>query len=407
MLTAPQQDVIAPAGAAVVIAEGDQQIVSTAGFADLSTREVMTQEHVHDLASVSKLITTLALQRLFSLGEISAQHTLGRFFGANAGAHGEVTVHNLLRHRSGFREWWPLYLQGSETEAEAAADPITRILAMPPRYPRGTEWHYSDLGMQVAGAVIAQVTSRSLSEAVRELILNPLGASTVTAGKPYPGASVASGPLGDAIEQDMVASHTPYPVDDMTRAAAAEFPWREHQIRGEVADGNAFHAFGTGQGRAAGHAGWFGDADGLLRLAQALVEPKAVGIRMEAAAQMRHTGDDSPLRRSSGFTQGLGARLYTLPWRGEARTFIAHPGFTGTFLAAAPATENAPAVRAVMLTNRLHGSPLHTRTTLISVDQMWRRAMAAATSILHAPAGEAAGRSAPAFSLPKRTGGAP
>lgn len=411
LIAAPPQDPgaaqpVAPAGAVVVIIEGDHKIVSTAGVADIATQETMTPEHAHDLASVSKLITVLSLQRLFSLGEITPEHTLGNLFGAIAGSHQEVTVDDLLRHRSGMREWWPLYVAG--TEAEAALDPVSRILGMPPRYPRPASWHYSDLGMQLAGAIIAAVTGLSCAEAARELVLEPLGASTVTAGLPAAGAPVATGPRGDAIEHEMVTSHIPYPVDALTQAAATEFPWRTKTVRGEVADCNAFHAFNTSRGQVAGHAGWFGDAEGMLTLAQALIEPETVGIAPEIAAEFARPCTSAPDAGDTGFTQGRGARLYPVNWRGQQRIFRGHPGFTGTFVAAAPATADAPAVRAVMLTNRLHANPPPTRKTLISVDQMWHRSMSAAQSVLYpTPLPDTTTHSDPVAFRPKRTGGAP
>lgn len=398
-------EVTAPAGAVVAVIEGDHKIMSTAGFADIATQEPMTSGHAHDLASVSKLVTVLSMQRLFSLGEITADHTLGNLFGATAGSHQEVTVDDLLRHRSGMREWWPLYLVGSSTAA--ADDPVARILGMPPRYPRPAPWHYSDLGMQLVGKIIATVTGRSFEEAARALVLDPIGATTVTAGVPASGAPVASGPRGDSIEREMVASDIPYPVDLATQADAAEFPWRTETIRGDVADCNAFHAFGTARGHAAGHAGWFGDAEGMLKVAQALVEPETVGIAPEIAAEFERPCASSPAMDDDGFAQGRGVRLYSINWRGQERIFRGHPGFTGTFVAAAPETADAPAVRAVMLTNRLHGHPPATRKTLMSVDQLWRHTMSAAQAFLPPAALSDTNTHANlAPPRPKKTGGA-
>ncbi|HIY66602.1 MAG TPA: hypothetical protein H9830_10035, partial [Candidatus Agrococcus pullicola] len=148
------------------------------------------------------------------------------------------------------------------------------------------------------------------------------------------------------------------------------FSWRESIIRGETADCNAFHAFGG----VAGHAGWFGDAAGLLRVAEALAEPAL-------AAQLGAAHGPQP---SGAFRQGMGVRVYEHRWRGEQRTFVGHPGFTGTFVAAAPETPHAPRVLTVMLTNRLHGAPPPARTALAPVDDLWRRAVDAADRILHA-----------------------
>lgn len=358
----------APPGALVAVVEGDQRIVSAAGFADLETTEPMTEQHVHDVASVSKLLTTLTLQRLFSDGEATPQDTLGRFFGPAAGAHAEVTLDELLRHRSGLREWWPLYL-------EPEPDPITTILSLDPRYPRGRERHYSDLGFQLAGDVLSRITGTAFEDAVTTLLLEPIGATSITAGAPGEGRPVVSGPAGDAIERDMVATDTPYSVGPGVKGAAEQFPWRTHLLRGEIADCNAFYSFAG----CAGHAGWFSDATGLLRLAEVLALPEKVGIHPETAIALSTPKNSISARQE----QGQGARIYTVDWRGEQRTFLGHPGFTGTFLAAAPPTDTSPEVLTLMLTNRLHSRPTSSREQLTPVDALWRDTMTRADQLLH------------------------
>ncbi|WP_157983809.1 serine hydrolase domain-containing protein [Nesterenkonia muleiensis] len=356
-----------PPGAVLVVIEGDQRFVSVTGLADIETAEPMTEAHFHDLASVSKVLTTLTLQRLFSDGAAAPGDPLSRFL-PEAGTHGEATLDDLLRHRAGFREWWPLYLMPHE-------DPVAAALSLDPRYPRGRGRHYSDLGMQAVGAVISRITGLGFAEAVIELLLEPLGVETVTPGSPPPGAPVTSGQYGDAIERDMVTTSTPHPVDAGTQTAAERFPWRRHLIRGEIGDCNAFHAFGT----AAGHAGWFADAAGLLRIAEVLANPQKAGIRAETSASLSTEKDQ--VAHDQG--QGQGVRTYRMQWRGQQRVFLGHPGFTGTFIAAAPAVGEYAQVLSVLLTNRLHGSPVPGRAHLMPVDTMWRTAMAGVHASFH------------------------
>ncbi|QEW01946.1 serine hydrolase domain-containing protein [Microbacterium lushaniae] len=360
-VTAPRAEGHAPPGAVFAVVEDGRTDVSASGVADVETGAPMTVAHAFDLASVSKTLTTLTVRRLIHLGALADDTTLGAILGARAGGAAEVTIDDLLRHRAGLREWWPLYLA-----PEAVADPVAGALSLAPRYPRGAGRHYSDLGMQALGAVIAQVTGSDFAAAVRQVLLDPLAAASVSPGGPVAGTPVAAGPDGDAIEREMVRSGVPYPVD----VDAAGFPWRSGILRGEIADGNAFHAFGG----AAGHAGWFGDAEGMLRIAAAIAAPEAWGLGVASGAAFRTAVDAG---------QGQGLLHYRVRWRGRERLFLGHSGFTGTLVAAAPASDGQPAVLTVLLTNRLHGRPAPRREHLVPVDLLWREAISRADALLH------------------------
>lgn len=351
----------APPAAVLALAEGGETHTVASGVADLAGGEAATTGHAQDTASVGKVLTTLTLHVLFAQGLLEPADTLGHVLGGRSGRQRDVTLDDLLRHRAGLAEWWPLYL-----EPGAREDPVATALRRPPRYPRGEGRHYSDLGMQALGAVVAQATGLPFAEAVRALLLEPLGAGSVTPGRPPAGTATLTGPDGDAIEREMVRSGDPYPVT----APVHGFAWRTHPLRDEIADGNAFHAF---QG-AAGHAGWFADVDGLMRVAGALAVPERVGIDPATAAGLRTVVDAG---------QGRGVRHYTLRWRGRDRLFLGHSGFTGAFVAASAATADEPELRVALLANRLHGRPAPGRDRLTGVDTLWRESMTRADAILH------------------------
>ncbi|WP_413318983.1 serine hydrolase domain-containing protein [Agrococcus sp. 1P02AA] len=354
-----------PPAAVLAVAEGDDVHVAAAGTADLLRGEAASVAHAQDLASVSKVLTTLAVQALASRGQLTMEATLGEVLGDRAGAHRDASVDDLLRHRSGMRPWWPLYL-----EPAAAEDPVGAALSLSPIAPRGTERRYSDLGMQALGAVVERVAAMPLARAVGELVLAPLAASSITAGAPAAGAPTLTGPDGDAIERTMVRTGVPYPVD----VDDAAFDWRAGPVRRSIADGNAFHAFRG----AAGHAGWFGDVEGLLRVAAALADPAAAGIDPQHARGLRVALDPG---------QGQGVRLFRVSWRGRERTVLGHPGFTGAFVGAAPASAGEPALRIALLSNRLHGRPAPTSDRLVDVERLWRTALGEADTILHPTTG--------------------
>ena len=353
----------APPSAVFAVSEGGKSYVSAAGIADLDLGSASTRDHSFDLASVSKLLTTLALARMVAAGDLDTGDRIGHILGSRAGVHAEVTIDQLLRHRAGLAEWHPVYLLPNVHE-----DPVRATLSVAPRYKRDSGHHYSDLGFQILGDIVSHVSGVRFDETVRQLVLKPLRARTVTAFRSGDGAPAAAGPDGDAIEREMVRSGIPYPVD----ADEKGFPWRLDTLRGTIADGNAFHAFGA----AAGHAGWFSDAAGALAIAAALGNPERIGATSAATVAMAAEIDPG---------QGAGTRTYRLRWRGVERLFLGHPGFTGTFIAASPATDSEPEVLAVMLSNRLHGRPAPSRHDLSPVEDRWRDAMVLADRILNQP----------------------
>lgn len=350
----------APPAVVVAIAEDDRVHVSSAGVADLDTGELSTPGHTQDIASVSKVITTLAVLVLVSRAGLALDDPLGRIMGRRAGVHADATIDDLLRHRSGMREWWPLYLQPNGSD-----DPVATALALAPLSRRDTTRRYSDLGMQVLGEVVERVSGTTIAAALRELVLDPLGADTVTPAAPPAGAPVLAGPDGDAIEREMVRTGVPYPVS----VEAGDFPWRTHRLDREPADGNAFHAFGG----VAGHAGWFADAHGLLRVAAALAEPELIGIDATTGARVASTVDEG---------QGLGVRRYRVDWRGRERVLLGHPGFTGAFVGALTPVDGGDGLRIALLANRLYGAPAPGRDRLPDVESLWREAIAGAATIM-------------------------
>lgn len=358
-VTAPRPGTHAPPGAVFAVQEGSDPMIAASGYADLDSAEPVTERHYFDLASVSKTLTTLAIRRLLVSHALHADTTLEYLLGRRAGNGAKATIEQLLRHRAGLAEWWPLYL-----EPDGLYDPLGTALALPLRYAPGAEMHYSDIGMQALGGVLEAVVGTNLAEAISQLVLRPLRIDEISPSVPPAGARAAAGPDGDEIEQHMVSSGEPYPVDADARA----FEWRDHTLHGEIADGNAFHAYRG----VAGHAGWFGTVRGLLGIAAVLAAPEADGFGpLQSLAAQLDPG------------QGQGVAVYTAFWNGRERTFLGHSGFTGTMVAAAPATVLQPAVYTVLLTNRLHGRPAPGRHELQNTQTLWRTAVDQADQLLH------------------------
>ena len=355
-------------GAVVLVAHGGESVVHRAyGHAqtqfdeqEQSLPRPMRVDTVFDLASVTKIVvTTTAIMRLVAEGELALDRRVAEYVDEfRDGDKAAVRLRDLLTHRAGLWEWWPLYIEASDRDAAVRA-----AAALPLRYPVGEERHYSDLSMILAGAVVETVTAERLDAYVQHAIFEPLGLRD-TGFLPGPDVQVrcAATALGDAYEQHMLATGEPYP----TGRHPTDFQgWRSHSLVGEVNDGNAHHAFGG----VAGHAGLFSTVRDVARFGQMLLGRNPVSragpLPEEVVAEFTSPGVD----------EGQGLGFWTNRWAeaGLGPGGFGHGGFTGTQLLVDPDAD----IVVVLLTNRTH-RPL----PFPSIAPLWHEVLATTSAFL-------------------------
>lgn len=335
---------------------GDRQRIA------VDTPLAMTRDAAIDVGSVTKIVgTTAALMALIDHGSLTTSDRLGRFLPQLSAPIAGLSIDQLLLHRGGLWEWWPLYL---DTRTPAAT--IAQIGALPLRYRPGAARHYSDLGFLLLGAVVSVAcgsgsTGGGLAAAVQDLVLYPMGLTSTAFGFPRRKGPVVASSVGDRLERRMIDEGVPYPV----RGDSTDFDgWREHVLVGEVNDGNAFHGFGG----TAGHAGLFSTVPDLLTFATALIDSLA------------GNGPLSPTTLTAFLTAGpdagqaRGFRIETSTVGDCTAAVYSHPGFPGVSVAIIPRHRAGVALS----TNRLHvdGVPR-------PHEPSWRLALEAAHQLLH------------------------
>jgi CubicO group peptidase (beta-lactamase class C family) len=311
----------------------------------------MTPDTLFDLASITKLLTATAAMQLWDQGAFNLDDPVSIFLpefargDADHSPKARVTVRQLLNHTSGFEPSIPIHqLDGSPASRRSAA------LRHPLQSAPGTQYVYSDLNMIALGALVETLSGQALHEYIREHITEPLGMRYTVFNPPA------------ALRE---------------RIAATEYqPWTgRNLVWGEVHDENAWSLGGV-----AGHAGAFGTAGDLARLAQAMLNKGVLdGVRIlseEAVNQM--TRNQLPERL--GATRGLGWELNQPRYMGSPETGLStqpgeapsfgHTGFTGTSIVINPVRQ----VVCILLTNRVHP------TRYTSVDEL-RRAVAKAVCL--------------------------
>ena len=278
----------------------------------------MREDTVFDLASVSKLFTSIAVVQLIEDGTVDLEAPVATYlpeFAANGKQ--DVTVRHLLTHTSGFTSWLPLY---SAYPDEASR--IQAVMEQPLTNPVGSTYLYSDLNLITLGVMVERLTGRGLDEVVHDRIADPLG-----------------------------MDHTGYNPTDRAGTAATEYQTTPPRglVWGEVHDENAWSLGGV-----AGHAGVFSTADDLAVLAQALLnggtyDGARILDRRSVELLVTNFTPEFP-----GDAHGLGFEL-DQRWYMDAlsgpRT-AGHTGYTGTSLVIDLDSRSF----AVLLTNRVHPS---------------------------------------------------
>jgi CubicO group peptidase (beta-lactamase class C family) len=309
-----------------------------------------------DLASVTKPLLAIAVARSGLPLETPLRALLPELEGTDAA---DTPVELCLAHRAGLLAHAPLYaplaagLSGVDRTEALRTAATRRPDASPLADGEGWAPVYSDLGYFLAGeALAAHLGARDAGEAVRELVVRPLGLLDA---------------LGTA--RDLEARGVPL---SEVAAPTEEVPWRGGLVRGRVHDENAWALGGEG---GCGHAGLFGTVEAVAALGRAILA-SAVGASpspLLAPGALRWMLRERPggtLRAGFDGKSAEGSSAGTVL---GPRTF-GHLGFTGTSLWIDPEAR----VGVVLLTNRV--SPTRTNDRIRAArppahDALARRAL--------------------------------
>lgn len=290
----------------------------------------MRRDTLFDLASISKLFTSVVAMQLVERGQLDLDAPVARYipeFGQNG--KGGVTVRMLLTHTSGLPAWDALWRKYPTPEARIAAvyaspfyvDPATGQPATP-----GGQYIYSDLGLIALGKLVERLAGAPLDDLVRTRITAPLGMHETMYNPPE--------------------SLRP-------RIAATEYSpaTGRGMVHGVVHDENAWSLDGV-----AGHAGVFSTASDLAVLCQMLLGGgvyQGARILREDTLRAMLVNYNAPLEeRYPESDRGLGFELNKHWYMGALSSPVAfgHTGFTGTTITIDPLSHSF----VVFLSNRVH-----------------------------------------------------
>ena len=284
----------------------------------------VTNSTCFDLASLTKILATSPLiVDLIDRGRLRLDDPVGKFL---PGYTKEIKIRHLLDHSSGLPDWRAYYQEvaaarGGAWLATSRGYRAVRemVAAQEPEAPPGKRALYSDLGFILLDWII-EIAAKTPTDALFQgRIVRPLGLK----GLFYVDLKKQSRKRGRVF------------------AATERCPWRGRTLVGEVHDDNAF-----AMGGVSGHAGLFGDAGSVAKVAAAWLDScrgRASIFPPELTREFFRRSKVPGSSRTLGFdTPAAGSRL--------GPRAVGHTGFTGTSLWIDPDRE----MIVVLLTNRVH-----------------------------------------------------
>lgn len=164
---------------------GDRNVTRAYGALDCAGTMPARADALFDGGSLTKLFTAAAILKLIEQHRLGFDDRLGVLFRDVPADKADITVAQLLTHRSGIpnfigddgaplpaRNW---SIDGYDYAPRSRSEMLRLAWAAPLDFPPGTQEAYSNSGFNILAAVIEQASGQSYETYVRDAVLSPLG----------------------------------------------------------------------------------------------------------------------------------------------------------------------------------------------------------------------------------------
>jgi D-alanyl-D-alanine carboxypeptidase len=173
-------------GASIAISKDGKLVYRKGyGFANQATSEKVNVNHQFRVASVSKTITAVAVNKLIQDGRLALDAKVfgtGAVLGTDYGTQPysanvlNITVRHMLQHTAGWRNVWPgdpAFAQPTMNHSQLIGWVLGNV---PVTVAPGTQSQYSNFCYILLGRIIEKVSGKTYEQFVQQDILNSLGA---------------------------------------------------------------------------------------------------------------------------------------------------------------------------------------------------------------------------------------
>ena len=165
----------------LVARRGGVVLHSARGVRDLESGLPMTTQTLINIASMTKSVAAVGLLKLVDEDRLSLDDYVSRYLPGFESAHAsEITVRQLLLHTSGYMNFESFHGGLTPYSASKPGAPSLKVEAREagqagPEAAPGKVYRYNNIGYNIAGALIEEISGLKLDEYLKRVIYEPLG----------------------------------------------------------------------------------------------------------------------------------------------------------------------------------------------------------------------------------------
>jgi CubicO group peptidase (beta-lactamase class C family) len=170
----------------------DQRVLWSGGYgyADLSRQAPATANTIYSICSISKLFTSIATMQLRDAGKLRLDDPVSKHLSwfsikQTYPEREPITIEGILTHSAGLprESEWP-YWTGPDFPFPTHDQIVAKINEQETLYPAEQYFQYSNLGLSLAGEIVAAKSGLPYGEYVTKNLLQPLGLTSTSPEMP-------------------------------------------------------------------------------------------------------------------------------------------------------------------------------------------------------------------------------
>ncbi|MFD1552594.1 hypothetical protein DNU06_15510 [Putridiphycobacter roseus] len=163
-----------PGASIIVIKNGEIELVKSYGYGDLENNILSTPQTNYRIASVTKQFTAMAIMLLVNQGKLTYQTNLKELFPEFPLYGKDITIEQLLTHRSGLVNY-NRFLKAGQTEQMLDKDVLNGLMKTDSTYFKpNTKYAYCNSSYAVMAQIVAKLSRLSFADFMQKEIFQPL-----------------------------------------------------------------------------------------------------------------------------------------------------------------------------------------------------------------------------------------
>lgn len=180
-----------PALSLAVVREGRTVVARAYGFNDLELRQAATIDTVYQIASVSKIFTSVGVMLLVDDGRLGLDTPVTDLLSFAPASWAGIRVRHLLSHTSGLpsdiganpryaaeehtRRARDRFVDPEKLDYFTGRERLEYLAELPLRARPGEQWSYNQPGYVMLGVIVEQITGKSFVSYMTDRLFTPLG----------------------------------------------------------------------------------------------------------------------------------------------------------------------------------------------------------------------------------------